>query len=146
MTYVLYTWVKSLHVLLTMATLEMETCVRGFHVYKAIWEAAVGELECGWEATEWIAMLWQYIVKDETVVGQVVLQKISRMCNWRQWALRVWQLFLSCWSEVLYQHHLRMVRMSSWLTVLNNATILFVGLIFADGYRPWKPRKLAPRE
>ena len=26
-----------------MATLEMETCVRGFHVYKAIWEAAVGE-------------------------------------------------------------------------------------------------------
>ena len=30
-----------------MATLEMETYVRGFHVYKVIWEAAVGgELEC----------------------------------------------------------------------------------------------------
>ena len=44
-----------------MATLEMETCVRGFHVYKAIWEAAVGEeLECGErEATEWNTTLWQ---------------------------------------------------------------------------------------
>ena len=32
---------------LTMVTVEMETCVRGFHIYKAIWEAAVGEeLEC----------------------------------------------------------------------------------------------------
>ena len=46
---------------LMMATLEMETCVRGFHVYKAMW----GQLsEKNWsvgerEATEWIATLWQ---------------------------------------------------------------------------------------
>ena len=58
MTFVLHMWTKSLHVYLTMATLEMETCFGGFHVYKAIWEVAVGEeLEC--EATEWIATLWQ---------------------------------------------------------------------------------------
>ena len=41
MTFVLHTWAKSLHVRLTIATLEMETCVRGFHAYKAIMEAAV---------------------------------------------------------------------------------------------------------
>ena len=61
MTFVLQTWAKSLHVHYTIATLEMETCVRGFHIYKAIWETAVGEeLECGQEAIELVATLWQY--------------------------------------------------------------------------------------
>ena len=35
--------------------------------------------------------------------------------------------------------------MSSWLTAINNATILlFVSLIFVDAYQPRKPQKLAP--
>ena len=38
------------HVGQVLNVVEMETCVRGFHVYKAIWEAAFGEeLECGRE-------------------------------------------------------------------------------------------------
>ena len=148
MTFVLYTWAKSLHVRLMMATLEMETCVRGFHIYKAIWEIAVGEeLECRWVRGNRVDRYAVAVVKDETVVGHVPRRKISRMCNWRQWTIWVWQLFLSCWSKVLYQRHVWMGRMSSWLIAPSNATILlFAGLIFADAYLSRKPRKIAPCE
>ena len=61
MTFVLHTWAKSLHVYLTMATLEMETCVRGVHVYKAMWEAAVGVRS---NRVDRYAVV---VVKDETV-------------------------------------------------------------------------------
>ena len=80
MTFVLHTWAKSLHVHLAMrgdSTVEMETCVRGFHVYKAIWEAAVEEeLECGRERGNRVDRYAMAVVKDETVVGHVP-QKIS---------------------------------------------------------------------
>ena len=57
---------------LTMATLEMETCVRGFHVYKAIWEATVGEeLECGRERGNQVDRYAVAVVKDKVVVGRV---------------------------------------------------------------------------
>ena len=100
MTFVLHMWAKSSHVHLTMATLEMETCVRGFHVYKAIWEAAVGEeLECGRERGNRVDRYAMAVVKDETVVGHVP-RKIS--CTDVQLkTLWIWQLFLSCWPEVL---------------------------------------------
>ena len=76
-----------------MAILEMETCVRGFHVYKAIWEAAVREEpEYRRERGNRVDCYAVAIVKDEG---------------------RVWQLFLSRWSEVLWQCHVRTVRMSS---------------------------------
>ena len=65
----------------TMAIHEMETCVRGFHVYTAIWEAAVGEeLECGREKGNRVDRYAVAIVTDETVVGHVP-RKISRMRN-----------------------------------------------------------------
>ena len=84
MIFVFHTWAKSLHIHLAMATLEMETCVRGFHVYKTIWEAAVGEeLECGGERGNRVdryAVALVVVVKDEAVVGHVP-RKISRMCN-----------------------------------------------------------------
>ena len=64
-----------------MATFEMETCVRGFHVYKTIWEAPVGEeLECRRERGSGVDRYAVAVVEDKD---------------------RVWQLALSCWSEVL---------------------------------------------
>ena len=81
MNFVIHTWAKSLHVHLMMATLEMETCVRGFHVYKALWEAAVGEeLECRQERGNRVDRYAVAVLKDETVVGHVP-RKISLMCN-----------------------------------------------------------------
>ena len=61
--------------------LEMETCVRGFHVYKAIWEAAFGEkLKCRRERGNRKDCYAVAVVKDEAVVGHV-LRKILWMCN-----------------------------------------------------------------
>ena len=68
----------------------MEVCVRGFHVYKAIWQA----VECGRERGNRVDCYIVAVVKDETVVRHVT-QKISQMCSWRQWALRVWQLLVA---------------------------------------------------
>ena len=76
-----FTHEHALHVHLTMATLEMETCVRGFHVYKAMWEATVGEeLECGRERDNRVDRYAVAVVKDKAVVGRV-LWKISGMYN-----------------------------------------------------------------
>ena len=47
MIFVSHTWAKSLHVHLAMATLEMETCVRGFHVYKLYGRQLRDQLVCG---------------------------------------------------------------------------------------------------
>ena len=70
MTFVLHT--RALHVHLTMVTLEMETCVRGFHIYKAIWEAAVKEeLECGRVRGKRVDRYTVAVVKDEMVVQHV---------------------------------------------------------------------------
>ena len=56
---------------------EMETCVRGFHVYKVIWEATFGEeLECGRERDNREDRYAVAVVKDEAVVGRV-LRKVS---------------------------------------------------------------------
>ena len=39
--------VKQTVALINMETFQMESCVRGYHVYKDLWEAVVGErLEC----------------------------------------------------------------------------------------------------
>ena len=85
-----------------MATLEMETCVRGFHVYKAIWEATVGEeLECGRERGNRVDLYAVAVVKDKAVVGHVLRRFHRCTIEDSAWALQVWQLFLSCWSEAL---------------------------------------------
>ena len=65
---------------LTMVTLEMETCVRGFHAFKATWKAAVGEeivrrRERGNQVDCYVVA----VAKDKVVVSHVP-QKISQMC------------------------------------------------------------------
>ena len=60
MTFVLHTWAKSLHAHLMMATLEMETCVRGFHVYIAIREAAGQDSGPSWFASSFLVAGLKY--------------------------------------------------------------------------------------
>ena len=55
-----------------METFVMEVCVRGYHVYNAIWEAAVGdELVCRRERSNRVDRYAVAVVKADTVVGQV---------------------------------------------------------------------------
>ena len=69
------------HVGQVLDVVEMETSVRGFHVYKAIWEAAFREeLECGRERGNREDHYPVAAVKDEAVVGHLP-RKISGMCN-----------------------------------------------------------------
>ena len=105
---------------LTMATLEMEICVRGFHIYKAIWEAAVvEELECGRVRGNRVDRYAVVVVKDEAVGGHVPWMTHSQTLNTA--------------TVIVYSPHSQL----SCITALNNATILlFAALIFADAYRP----------
>ena len=98
---------KVLHIHLTMVSLNMETCVGGFHIYKVIWEAAFREgLECGQERSNQVDRYVVAVVKNETVVAHV-LWKISRMCS----------LFWRCGGSITCQvTWARNVWMSSWLT------------------------------
>ena len=69
-TFVLYTWAKPI------VTLEMETSVRGFHVYKAIWgEDVREELECRRERGNQVDRYAVAVVKDETVGSHVATTK-----------------------------------------------------------------------
>ena len=73
----------------------METCVRGFPVYKVIWEAAVGEeLECRRERGYQVDHYAVAVVKDKTVVSHIS-QKISRM----------WSLFSGMVEALLVKLH-----------------------------------------
>ena len=64
-----------------METFEKATCVRGYHVYNAVWEAVVGdELECRRETSNRVDRYAVVVVKDDTVVGHVP-QKISYLCS-----------------------------------------------------------------
>ena len=61
-----------------METYERECCVRGYHVYKDTWEAAIGEqLECVREqsnAVDWYAVA---VLKDDTIVGPLYTEDVS---------------------------------------------------------------------
>ena len=60
---------------------ELACCVRGYHVYKDIWAAAIGEeLECSREPTN---MADRYVVavrNEETIIGHLP-RKISKVCS-----------------------------------------------------------------
>ena len=58
----------------------MESCVRGYHVYKDLWEAVVGEeLECQRERSNPSDAYAVVVKKGETIVGHLP-RKLSRMC------------------------------------------------------------------
>ncbi len=64
-----------------MGTFEKEMSVRGCNIYKATWEAVVGEeLECRRERSNRVDQYAVAVVKDDKVVGHVP-QKISRLCS-----------------------------------------------------------------
>ena len=56
-----------------------EMCARGYHVYKDIWVAAVGEvLQCEREPSN-ASDRYAVAVKDRTVIGHLP-RKVSRVC------------------------------------------------------------------
>ena len=64
--------------------LKMESkvsCIRGYHVYKDIWDAAIGEvLVCEREPRNVEDRYAIAIKKDETVIGHLP-QNLSRVCS-----------------------------------------------------------------
>ena len=58
----------------------MACCVRGYHVYKTIWAAAVGEvLICRREPTNSTDRYAVAVLKEETIIGHL-LRKMSKVC------------------------------------------------------------------
>ena len=63
------------------ATFSLDSCVRGYHVYKDIWNPAVGdELPCLRESDNAADRYAVAMKKDDAIVGQVP-RKISRVCS-----------------------------------------------------------------
>ena len=64
-----------------METCEIETCVRGHHVYKSIWSPTTGEeLDCRRKPANTEDPYAVTVVRRSTVVGQVP-RKISAACS-----------------------------------------------------------------
>ena len=64
-----------------MATYSIESMVRGYHVYKAIWEAVDGEvLQCKREVNNRHDPFAVAVIKDNTIVGHVA-RKLSAICS-----------------------------------------------------------------
>ena len=57
------------------------SCVRGYHVYKQIWQASIGEeLECRRQISNVVDRYAVCTMKDDEIVGHLP-QKISRLCS-----------------------------------------------------------------
>ena len=64
-----------------METYERACCVRGYHVYRHIWSAAVGEvLSCEREPTNSRDRYAVAVKKDEVAIGHLP-RKVSRICS-----------------------------------------------------------------
>ena len=64
-----------------MATVEVETVIRGYHVYKDIWTSTLGEiLSCRREEDNYHDRFAVAVVKGSDVVGHVP-RKISTICS-----------------------------------------------------------------
>ena len=62
------------------ATFTVESCVRGYHIYKDIWDATIGEeLQCARESNNSNDRYAVAVRKNNAVVGHVP-RKISRVC------------------------------------------------------------------
>lgn len=60
---------------------QVDSCVRGYHQYQAIWTSAVGEtLPCVREPTNTIDRYAVAVVRSGVVVGHLP-KKISRVCS-----------------------------------------------------------------
>ena len=60
---------------------KMACCVRGYHVYKDIWAAAIGEvLVCSREPTNAADRYAVAVPKKETIIGHLP-RKISKVCS-----------------------------------------------------------------
>ena len=63
-----------------METFQMESCVRGYHIYKELWEATIGEnLECQRERDNPSDTYAVAVKKGGTVVGHLP-RRLSRLC------------------------------------------------------------------
>ena len=58
---------------------EMDCCVTGYHVYKEMWRAAVGEV-CKREPTNVVDRYAVVVVKNEIVIGHLP-RGISKVCS-----------------------------------------------------------------
>ena len=66
---------------LKMTEWEVDSCVHGYHVYEAIWAAALGEqIGCVREPLNAMDRYAVALKKDGTVIGHLP-QKISRICS-----------------------------------------------------------------
>ena len=64
-----------------MEEFQKESCVRDYHIYKDIWNAALGEeLQCQRETGNSSDLYAVAVVKDSTIVGHLP-RKISRICT-----------------------------------------------------------------
>ena len=64
-----------------METFESESCVRGYHIYQELWEAAVGEdLECQRESGNTADAYAVSVLREGTIIGHLP-RKISRVCT-----------------------------------------------------------------
>ena len=64
-----------------METFQKESCVRGYHIYRELWDAVVGEeLECQRERGNATDMYAVAVIKDSIIVGHLP-RKISRICT-----------------------------------------------------------------
>ena len=62
-------------------TVKRTCCVRSYHVYKEIWEAAVGEiLMCEKEPRNTADRYAVAVKKDRTIIGHLP-RKVSRVCS-----------------------------------------------------------------
>ena len=62
-------------------TYEVESMVRGYHIYRDVWEAAVGQtLQCQWEAGNPHDPYVVFVTQGETIVGYVP-RAISAVCS-----------------------------------------------------------------
>lgn len=60
---------------------ERPCCIRGHHIYKDIWEAAIGEhLACEGENANNHDHYAVAVLKDRTIVGHLP-RKVSRVCS-----------------------------------------------------------------
>ncbi len=64
-----------------MAVFEMESMIRGYHVYKAVWDAQIGkELLCATEPGN-ICDLYAVVVKKSSLTVGHIPMKISTLCS-----------------------------------------------------------------
>ena len=60
---------------------DVPCCVRGYHIYKTIWLAAIGEvLECEREPTNAVDRYAVAVIRNGLVIGHLP-KKISKVCS-----------------------------------------------------------------